>query len=50
MSFPMELAERATLTATSHPRIFAWRKKVGAMQSYKDALKAAKLDYQYAIR
>lgn len=49
MSFPMEIAERGGLTAASHPKIFEWRKKVAAMQSYKDGLKAGGMKYDYAM-
>lgn len=49
MSFPMEIAERAGITAATHPNIFAWRKKVAAMQSYKDGIKAGGMKYGYAL-
>lgn len=49
MSFPMEIADRGGLTETSHPKIYAWRRKVAAMKSYRDALTAGGMRYDYAL-
>lgn len=49
MSFPMEVADRGGITAATHPKVFAWRKKVAAMQSYQDGLKAGGMKYDYAL-
>lgn len=50
MSFPLEIVERAGLTAKTHPKIFAWRARVAAMKSYQDALVKGGMKYQYAMK
>ena len=49
MSFPMEICARAGLTQATHPAIYEWRKKVGARQAYRDALKKGGEDYAYKL-
>lgn len=49
MSFPMEIAGRVGFTETQFPKVFAWRKKVAAMDSYQRALKAGGMDYAFAL-
>lgn len=49
MSFPMEIADRGGCTPKTHPNIFAWRKKVGQMESYKAALAKGGMKYDYAL-